>query len=53
MTDGVEDKVADGGMQPWAQKTWRGLAAFMTFAALLWNVDFFEWFGLALVQEQY
>ncbi len=25
----------------------------MTFFALLWNVDFFEWFGFALVQEQY
>ena len=40
-------------MQPWAHKTWRGLAAFMTFAALLWNIDFFEWLGFAFVQEQY
>jgi TRAP transporter 4TM/12TM fusion protein len=53
MTDGVEVKTTDDGMQPWAKKTWRCLAAFMTFAALLWNIDFFEWFGLALVQEQY
>lgn len=40
-------------MQPWVHHTWRGLAAFMTFAALLWNIDFFEWLGFAFVQEQY
>ncbi len=40
-------------MQPWAQHVWRGLAATMTFAALLWNVDFFEWLGFAFVPEQY
>ena len=40
-------------MQPWAQTAWRGLAATMTFAALLWNVDFFEWLGFAFVPEQY
>ena len=40
-------------MQPWAQTVWRGLAATMTFAALLWNVDFFEWLGFAFVPEQY
>lgn len=43
----------DDGMQPWARHAWRSLAAFMTFVALLWNIDFFEWFGLAMVQEQY
>jgi TRAP transporter 4TM/12TM fusion protein len=42
-----------GLMQPWACATWRGLSAFMTLAALLWNVDFLEWFGFAFVQEQY
>ena len=40
-------------IQPWAHKTWRFMAATMTFCALLWNIDFPEWFGLALVQEQY
>ena len=29
------------------------MAATMTFCALLWNIDFLEWFGLALVEEQY
>ena len=53
MTDGADDRPEDDGMQPWARKTWRGLAAFMTLAALLWNIDFFEWFGLAIVQESY
>ena len=48
--DSVENQ---NPMQPWANKTWRGLAAFMTLAALLWNIDFFEWFGFAFVQEQY
>ena len=43
----------EGGMQPWARTTWRGLAALMTFCALLWNIDFLEWFGYAFVQEQY
>ena len=41
------------GMQPWVRRTWRFLAAAMTFCALLWNVDFLEWFGVALVEEQY
>ena len=40
-------------MQPWVLHTWRGLAAFMTLAAVLWNIDFFEWLGFAFVQEQY
>ena len=40
-------------IQPWARSLWQWLAAFMTFAALLWNIDFFEWFGFAFVQEQY
>ena len=40
-------------MQPWATKAWRGLAALMTLAALLWNIDFFEWLGFAFVPEQY
>ena len=42
-----------GSMQPWARATWRGLSAFMTLSALLWNIDFLEWFGFAFVQEQY
>ncbi len=42
-----------GEMQPWVRKTWRFMAAAMTFFALLWNVDFLEWFGIALVEEQY
>jgi TRAP transporter 4TM/12TM fusion protein len=40
-------------MQPWATQVWRGLAAFMTFMALLWNLDFFQYFGFAFVNEQY
>ena len=40
-------------MQPWATKAWRGLAAFMTFIALLWNLDIFQFFGFAFVNEQY
>lgn len=53
MTDGADDQLDDSGMQPWARKTWRGLAAFMTLAALLWNIDFFEFLGFAIVQESY
>jgi len=40
-------------MQTWATQVWRGLAAFMTFMALLWNLDFFQYFGFAFVNEQY
>lgn len=40
-------------MQPWVKTVWRGLAAFMTFMALLWNIDFFQYFGFAFVNEQY
>ncbi len=40
-------------IQPWIKSLWQWLAAFMTFAALLWNIDFFEWFGFAFVEEQY
>ena len=49
-TDGPKDTRT---IQPWARTTWRGLAALMTFCALLWNIDFLEWFGFAFVQEQY
>ncbi len=40
-------------IQPWARAAWRGLAAFLTLLALLWNVDLFQDLGLALVNEQY
>ena len=53
MNDRVKEEPEGNGIQPWARKTWRGLAAFMTFAALLWNIDFLEWFGFAIVQESY
>lgn len=53
MTEETESRDGAGSMQPWARNTWRGLAALMTFAALLWNIDFLEWFGFAFVQEQY
>jgi TRAP transporter 4TM/12TM fusion protein len=47
------DAIAVSEIQPWAESLWKWIAAFMTFAALLWNIDFFEWFGFAFVQEQY
>ena len=47
------DAATPSEMQPWADSLWKWIAAFMTFAALLWNIDFFEWFGFAFVQEQY
>jgi TRAP transporter 4TM/12TM fusion protein len=53
MEAGPENQGDDNALQPWARTTWRGLAALMTFAALLWNVDFLEWFDFAFVQEQY
>ena len=41
------------GTQPWVWTTSRALAAIMTFSALLWNIDFFEWLGFAFVPEGY
>ncbi len=41
------------GLQPWIRVTSSALAALMTFVALLWNIDFFEWLGFAFVPEQY
>jgi len=40
-------------MQPWVKVTWRALAALMTFAALLWNIDLPQLLGFAPVNEQY
>ena len=40
-------------MQPWVKATWRALAALMTFAALLWNIDLPQLLGFAPVNEQY
>ena len=53
MTSAAESQEDKKPIQPWARATWRGLAALMTFAALLWNIDFLELFGFAFVQEQY
>ena len=39
------------GTQPWVWTTSRALAAIMTFSALLWNIDFFEWLGFAFVHH--
>ena len=46
-------KQGDTGMQPWATATWRAMAAVMTFAALLWNIDLPQHLGFAPVNEQY
>ena len=40
-------------MHPWVKVTWRALAALMTFAALLWNIDLPQLLGFAPVNEQY
>ena len=53
MTPAADTPTPPPGAQPWVRHTSRGLAAFMTFAALLWNIDFLEWFGFAFVPEQY
>ena len=50
---GESEPSGAGTIQPWIKSLWQWLAAFMTFAALLWNIDFFEWFGFAFVEEQY
>lgn len=50
---GDEAPPSDEGMQPWARHLMRGLAITMTFGALLWNIDFFEWLNFAFVDEQY
>ena len=43
----------EAGLQPWIMVSSGALAALMTFVALLWNIDFFEWLGFAFVPEQY
>ncbi len=53
VADPPETAVKTCGIQTWAHKTWRFMAATMTFCAVLWNIDVPEWFGLALVEEQY
>jgi TRAP-type uncharacterized transport system fused permease subunit len=53
MVEDIPNRRDAAAIQPWARTLWRGMSALMTFAALLWNVDFLEWFGFAFVQEQY
>jgi len=43
----------NGQLQPWARGGSNALAAIMVVAAILWNIDFFEWLGYAFVPEQY
>ncbi|MCZ6637763.1 MAG: TRAP transporter fused permease subunit [Alphaproteobacteria bacterium] len=43
----------EAGLQPWIMVSSGALAALMTFVALLWNIEFFEWLGFAFVPEQY
>ncbi len=40
-------------LQPWARGWSNALAATMVVAAIMWNIDFFEWLGFAFVPEQY
>ncbi|MEE8333756.1 MAG: TRAP transporter fused permease subunit [Alphaproteobacteria bacterium] len=43
----------NGELQPWARGWSNALAATMVIAAIMWNIDFFEWLGFAFVNEQY
>jgi TRAP transporter 4TM/12TM fusion protein len=48
-----ENSTTPGDMQNWVRVTSGALAASMTVIAILWNIDFFEWLGFAIVPESY
>ena len=53
----TDDADIDGSgtdrLQPAMRAGAGALAATLTFLALLWNIDFFEWLGFAFLPEQY